>query len=106
VLLTVIVKRLVSLICRVKPLKISSGNYVMPPLKPPRIYWDSDVFLSYFSKQYPDRHANIQAVLDEVESSKDSLKIVTSVLAKAEVAYIAEEKTTPADYPNISPFAV
>ena len=73
----------------------------MPPLKPPRIYWDSDVFLSYFSKQYPDRHANIQAVLDEVESSKDSLKIVTSVLAKAEVAYIAEEKTTPADYPNM-----
>ena len=29
------------------------------------------------------------------------MKIVTSVLAKAEVAYIAEEKTTPADYPNM-----
>ena len=25
----------------------------MPPLKPARIYWDSDVFLSYFGK-HPD----------------------------------------------------
>jgi predicted nucleic acid-binding protein len=73
----------------------------MPPLKPPRIYWDSCVFLSYFSKNYPDRYTNIQTILDEVEASKDSLKIVTSVLAKAEAAYIAEEKTDPADYPNM-----
>jgi predicted nucleic acid-binding protein len=73
----------------------------MPPLKPLRIYWDSCVFLSYFSKNYPDRYTNIQTILDEVEASKDSLKIVTSVLAKAEAAYIAEEKTDPADYPNM-----
>jgi len=73
----------------------------MPPLKPPRIYWDSCVFLSYFGNEYPERRVNIQALLDEVEASKGSFKIITSVLAKVEVAYIAEEKTAPEEYPNM-----
>lgn len=73
----------------------------MPPLKPPRIYWDSDVFLSYWSKDHPERLPPIQIILNEVEASKDSLKIVTSVLSKAEVAYVAGEVTTPAQFPNM-----
>lgn len=73
----------------------------MPPLKSPRIYWDSDVFLSYWSKEHLDRNVHIQAVLDEVAASKGSLKIVTSVIAKAEVAYIALEKTAPEDYSHM-----
>jgi len=72
----------------------------MPPLKPARIYWDSDVALSYFSK-YPGRLSDLQTILAEVRSSQESFKIVTSVLTKAEVAYIAEEKTAPADYPHV-----
>jgi predicted nucleic acid-binding protein len=72
----------------------------MPPLKPGRIYWDSDVFLSYFSK-HPDRFSDLQTILAEVRESQEGFKIVTSVLAKAEAAYIAEEKTAPEDYPNV-----
>lgn len=72
----------------------------MPPLKPARIYWDSCVFLSYFSK-HPDRFSNLQTILAEVRESQEGLKIVTSVLTKTEVAYIAEEKTAPERYPNV-----
>lgn len=72
----------------------------MPPLKPARIYWDSDVFLSYFGK-HPERFSDLQTMLDDVRSSQESLKIVTSILTKAEVAYIAGEATSPEEYPNI-----
>lgn len=72
----------------------------MPPLKSPRIYWDSCVFLSYFSK-HPGRFLDIDSLLAEVRASQGNFKIVASVLAKAEVAYIAEEKTAPDKFPNV-----
>ena len=72
----------------------------MPPLKPARIYWDSDVFLSYFAK-HPERFSDLQTILDEVRSSQESLKIITSILTKTEVAYIAGEETSPEEYPNV-----
>lgn len=72
----------------------------MLTLKPSRLYWDSDVFLSYFGKT-PDRFADVQSLLAEVQQSQDSLKIITSVITKAEVAYIAEETTQPERYPDV-----
>src|SRR5215510_14576111 len=72
----------------------------MPPLKPVRIYWDRDVFLSYFNKS-PGRFSELQTILDDVRASQGYYKIVTSVLTKVEVAYIAPERTAPDDYPNV-----
>jgi predicted nucleic acid-binding protein len=72
----------------------------MPPLKPVRIYWDSDVFLAYFNKD-PGRFPDLQTILDDVRASQGHYKIVTSVVTKVEVAYIAAEKTAPDDYPNV-----
>jgi predicted nucleic acid-binding protein len=72
----------------------------MPPLKPVRLYWDSDVFLAYFNKE-PSRFADVSAILADVRASQGHYKIVTSVLTKIEVAYIAAEKTAPEDYPNV-----
>ncbi len=72
----------------------------MPPLKPVRIYWDSNVFLDYFNKT-PGRFADIHAILTDVRASQGRYKIVTSTLAKVEVAYIAAEKIAPEHYPNV-----
>lgn len=49
------------------------------------IYWDSCVFLSYINDD-PNRAADIQGVLLEVERD-DDLKIVTATVSKVEVAY-------------------
>ncbi len=48
------------------------------------IYWDANVFLSYINN-LPDRMPVLDAILEEIESSKND-RIVTSVLSKVEVA--------------------
>jgi len=58
------------------------------------------VFLAYFNKEL-GRFPDLQTILDDVRASQGHYKIVTSVLTKVEVAYIAAEKTAPDDYPNV-----
>lgn len=58
--------------------------------EPRYIYWDTDVFLSYLNND-PDRLPVIDAILEAVESSKND-KIVTSVVAKVKVTWVAHEK--------------
>lgn len=72
----------------------------MPPLKPLRLYWDSNAFLAYFNKE-PTRLPDLLSILDEVRMSQGQYKIVTSILTKTEVAYIAAERTAPDAYPNV-----
>ena len=60
-------------------------------MRDPRfIYWDANVFLSYLNS-IPDRIPVLEAILEAVESSKTD-RIVTSVISKVEVAWIAQEK--------------
>jgi len=54
------------------------------------IYWDANVFLSYLNK-YQDRIQTLEAILDNVEKNKTD-KIVTSIMSKVEVAWVAHEK--------------
>jgi hypothetical protein len=54
----------------------------MPPLKPVRIYWDSDVFLAYFNKE-PGRFLNLQTIRDDVRASQGHYKMVTSMVGVA-----------------------
>ena len=53
-------------------------------------YWDANVVLYYLNDD-PDRKPILDAILEDIsKSSKD--RIVTSVLSKVEVAWIATEK--------------
>ncbi|MFH2103091.1 MAG: PIN domain-containing protein [Chloroflexota bacterium] len=57
-------------------------------------YWDANLFMSYLNGD-SDRLPVIEAILDEIEKGgKD--KIVTSVLSKIEVAWVASEKVNRA----------
>lgn len=56
-------------------------------------YWDSDVFTAYLSRE-PARIATLESIVDDVENSDDKKKIVTSEIAKVEVAFAAYERTT------------
>jgi len=58
--------------------------------EPRFIYWDANVFLSYLNDD-PERVPVLEAILEAIESSKTD-RIVTSVLSKVEVAWIAHEK--------------
>lgn len=55
------------------------------------LYWDSDVFLSYIGAR-SNRINTIESLIQEIENDDDSI-IVTSVIAKVEVAYASYEKT-------------
>jgi predicted nucleic acid-binding protein len=56
-------------------------------------YWDSDVLLAYLSKE-PARFTTLQTIVADIEGSDDRKKIVTSEIAKVEVAFAAYERTT------------
>jgi len=58
--------------------------------EPHFIYWDANVFLSYLNSD-PDRYSVLEAILEAVETSKIE-RIVTSVLSKVEVTWVAHEK--------------
>jgi predicted nucleic acid-binding protein len=56
------------------------------------IYWDANIFISYLNGE-SDRLPTLDAILEDV--SKDNKdKIVTSVLSKVEVAWVANERIT------------
>ncbi len=55
-----------------------------------KLYWDSNVFISYFSKT-TGRVETIESLLDEVRDSQGEIKIFTSVLSRAEVAFVEYE---------------
>jgi predicted nucleic acid-binding protein len=63
------------------------------------LYWDSDVWLSYISAQ-PDRISTIASLLQEVQDS-DKEVIVTSIIAKVEVAFASYEKAQVALDPQV-----
>lgn len=52
-------------------------------------YWDANVFISYLNNDN-DRIPVLEAILEAVESSKIA-RIVTSVISKVEVAWVAQE---------------
>lgn len=54
------------------------------------IYWDANVFIHYLNND-PDKIQVLQAILEEVQKNNKD-KIVTSVLSKVEVAWVASEK--------------
>ena len=54
-------------------------------------YWDSDVILSYLNKETP-RHKDLSQMLAEVENSSGKIKIISSTIAKVEVAYLKENE--------------
>ena len=58
--------------------------------EPQFIYWDANVFVSYINND-PDRVPTIEAILETIESSNNN-RIVTSVVSKVEVAWVAHEK--------------
>ena len=58
--------------------------------KDKRIYWDSDVFLSYINN-HPARVSTIEAILDSVLNNPNSI-IVTSTISRVEVCWAAVEK--------------
>jgi predicted nucleic acid-binding protein len=58
--------------------------------EPRFIYWDANVFISYLNND-PDRYPILDAILEAVETSKNQ-RIVTSVLSKVEVTWVAHEK--------------
>lgn len=71
---------------------------------PPRLlYWDSCVFLSYLSKRL-DRIGILEAIVDLVEKGDSKTKIVTSVVAKVEVAFVENELPTPENEQLIDDF--
>jgi predicted nucleic acid-binding protein len=53
-------------------------------------YWDANVFISYLNDD-KDRMPVLEAILEAVESSKIA-RIVTSVISKVEVTWVAQEK--------------
>lgn len=58
--------------------------------EPSYLYWDADVFLAYLNEE-PGRIVIIESILEDVQNNRNN-KIVTSVISKVEVAYIAREK--------------
>lgn len=54
-------------------------------------YWDANVFLYYLNDD-PDRVPTLEAILDEILATDGKEKIVTSVLSKVEIAWVASEK--------------
>ncbi len=63
-----------------------------------RLYWDADVFLAYLNNE-PGRAQSIEAILDLVEKDPKTI-IVTSVLTKVEISWIAIEKMNRVLMPN------
>jgi predicted nucleic acid-binding protein len=53
-------------------------------------YWDANIFLSYLNNE-PTKVPTLEAILEIILQSKRD-KIVTSVLSKVEVAWVATEK--------------
>ena len=62
------------------------------PKSPELIYWDSSVFLSYINGE-EERIQTVDSILDDIEHSDGKKKIVTSAMAKTEVAFSQNEKT-------------
>lgn len=58
--------------------------------EPQFTYRDANVFVSYLNND-PDRVPTLEAILETVESSNND-RIVTSVVSKVEVAWVAHEK--------------
>jgi predicted nucleic acid-binding protein len=58
--------------------------------EPSLLYWDTAVFLSYLN-ELPDRITTLEAILDSISKDKQKL-IVTSMISKVEVAWVAHEK--------------
>jgi hypothetical protein len=56
------------------------------PTQPTLIYWDSCVFLYYLDRD-SDKLPVLDAVLNNVERSAGNRRIVTSTVAKVEVAF-------------------
>ncbi len=56
-------------------------------------YWDSDVFIAYLSRE-PSRIVTLETIVADIENSDDKKKIVTSEIAKVEVAFAAYERAT------------
>lgn len=63
-----------------------------------RVYWDSNVFLSYLNGQ-PNRVPQIEALLTDAEAGK--LEVVTSTVTIAEVAFAASEQLSGALDPEV-----
>jgi len=61
----------------------------MPAERPPRVYWDANVFLS-FIEAIPERLAEIESILDAAR--RRELEIVTSMVTIVEVAFGAQEQ--------------
>jgi len=59
--------------------------------KPHMLYWDSCVFLSYIDAE-EGRVDVIEGILEEIQRSKGTRKIVTSSVSIVEVAFGAQEK--------------
>jgi predicted nucleic acid-binding protein len=71
---------------------------------PPRLlYWDSCVFISLLSK-YPDRISTLEAIVDFIENGDGKTKIVTSEMAKVEVAFVGDKPLTPESEQAIDDF--
>lgn len=62
------------------------------PSRPVSVYWDSCVFIDLINGS-PDRAPTARAILEEV-AAKQERRVLTSVLAKVEVAFSAEERAT------------
>lgn len=58
-----------------------------------RIYWDSDVIISYLGEEQ-DRVKTLEEILSDVAASDGKKKIITSEVSKVEVAYITTEKAS------------
>lgn len=58
--------------------------------EPRFFYWDANVFISYLNND-PSRLPTLEAILEAMESSKTD-RIVTSVISKVEVAWVAHER--------------
>lgn len=56
---------------------------------PMLMYWDSVVFISYLTGQYPDRRRLVQTLIRHLESGKAQL--VTSTFTIAEVRYYCDD---------------
>lgn len=64
-----------------------------------RIYWDSNVWLSYINA-YPERMSVLDALLDDSASDVGDIQIVTSTISQTEVAFALVEQNNSA--PDIS----
>ena len=61
------------------------------PARPTLTYWDACVFLAYISRE-PDRFQTVSDILDETAASNGKHKIVTSIVSRVEVAFVAQER--------------